>query len=170
MFQHFLSRFNYRKLLLLQALAAALILGGALVSQYGFKLYPCELCLLQRYPYAGIIAVALLAVLFLKRPRYQLYSVLFCVALFAATAGIAFYHTGVELDIFKGPDACSSGASSAGQSIEELRAAIMAAPLVSCKQAMAYFMGLSMAAWNGLAASLCIFLSILGALYVKRRQ
>ena len=36
--------------------------------------------------------------------------------------------------------------------LEELRAEIMNAPLVSCSQAMVYILGLSMAAWNMIAA------------------
>jgi disulfide bond formation protein DsbB len=169
MLSHLLPTLNYRRILLLQALAAAFILGSALVSQYGFGLYPCELCMYQRYPYAAIIVFALLAAWRVKTPRMQLYCIVLGVLLFTLDAGIAFYHTGVELDIFKGPDACSNSGGGAGQSIEELRAAIMNAPLVSCKQAMAYFLGMSMAAWNGLAASFCILLSLVGAIYAKRR-
>jgi len=158
-----------RKILLLQALAAALTLGGALVAQYAFLLYPCDLCMKQRYPYVAVIIVGLAAAFLARSERARLWAVLLVVALFALDAGIAFYHTGVELDIFKGPDACSSGASGE-QTLEELRAAIMNAPLVSCKQAMAYFAGMSMAAWNGLAASFYILLSILAVLHVQRRK
>lgn len=164
-----LATLTYRKILGFQLVASALILSSALVAQYGFSLYPCELCLMQRYPYVGVMLVSCAALLFAKTPRSRLFALLFCVLLFALDAGIAFYHTGVELDIFKGPDACSS-TSSGEQTLEEMRAAIMNAPLVSCKQAMAYFFGLSMAAWNGLAASLCILASILGSAYVRRKN
>ncbi len=159
---------TYRTILLLQALAAAAILGTALVAQYGFHLHPCELCLMQRYPYVAVMAVALLAAWRVRSVRCQLWAVLFCVLFFTLDAGIAFYHTGVELDIFKGPDACSNSAGGE-QTLEEMRAAIMAAPLVSCKQAMAYFLGISMAAWNGLAASIFVISSIFGCLYVGRK-
>lgn len=167
MCKRFFSTLTYRKLLFLQALAATVTLSGALISQYGFSLYPCELCLLQRYPYAAIMVVAMVSALLLKSSKYQLYAVIFCILLFALDASIAFYHTGVELDIFAGPDACSSSADGE-QTLEEMRAAIMDAPLVSCKQAMAYFMGLSMAAWNGLAASFYILLSVMGCWYVRK--
>src|SRR3546814_6094212 len=45
----------------LVALAVPLLLyGGALVSQYGFGLYPCEMCYWQRWPHqaAALLAVA----------------------------------------------------------------------------------------------------------------
>lgn len=159
---------TYKKILLLQALAAAIALGAALVAQYGFHLHPCELCVAQRYPYGVIAAAALLAALFIQSPKHRVFFILLCTLLFALDASIAFYHTGVEMDIFKGPDACSNSGGGE-QTLEEMRAAILNAPLVSCKQAMAYFFGLSMAAWNGLYASICTFLSIIGCRYVRRK-
>ena len=46
------------------ALAAPLLLyGGALVSQYGFGLSPCEMCYWQRWPHQAAIVLALLALL-----------------------------------------------------------------------------------------------------------
>ena len=161
--------FTYRTLLLLQAFAAAASLSVALISQYFFLLHPCELCLLQRYPYVAIAVVGGLAAWCVKTSKVQLYVVLFCTLLFALDASIAFYHTGVEMDIFKGPDACSN-TNGGEQTLEEMRAAILNAPLVSCKQAMAHFMGVSMAAWNGIAASFYVLASILGCLYVRRRK
>ncbi len=160
---------TYRKLLILQAVAALASLSVALVAQYFFLLHPCELCLTQRYPYAAVAAFGLFAAWRVKTPKNQLVVLLLCTLLFAVDASIAFYHTGVEMDIFKGPDACSN-TSGGEQTLEEMRAAIMNAPLVSCKQAMAYFWGVSMAAWNGLAASLYVLASILGCLYVRRQN
>jgi disulfide bond formation protein DsbB len=153
---------TYRNILLFQTVAALGALAAALVAQYVFLLHPCELCLMQRVPYALIIGFGALAAW--KYPAR--YAVLLCALLFAVTAGIAFYHTGVEFDIFAGPDACSAKTGS-GQTLEEMRAEIMGAPLVSCKQAMAYIFGLSMAAWNGLAASAFFLMSIVGVLYAK---
>lgn len=159
---------TFKKILLLQAIASASMLAGALISQYGFSLFPCELCLLQRYPYAAVIALSLLAWL-MRREKLFFYAVLLNMALFALDAGIAFYHVGVEYDIFAGPDACSA-MSGGEQTLEEMRAAILNAPLVSCKQAMAYFFGLSMAAWNGMFASLFVAASAIGMSYVRRKN
>ncbi len=147
------NRLTARAGLFLAGAAAAAALAGALVAQYGFALHPCDLCLYQRYPYALIALVAFPAAIWVKRPGVQRALLLLCGLLFLADAGIAFYHTGVEFGWFKGPDACS--ATDAGEmTLEEMRAAIMNAPLVSCGQAMAYFFGLSMAAWNTIFAAL----------------
>jgi disulfide bond formation protein DsbB len=145
--------------LLLSGGFAAAALLAALTAQYGFSLHPCDLCIYQRYPYLAIVLLAGLA-FFLKNPGLQRGALWICVLLFLLDAGIAGYHTAVEYGWVTGPSACSSS-DSGNMTLEEMRAAIMNAPLVSCSQAMAYFFGLSMAAWNAIAASvmaLVIFL------------
>lgn len=144
------QRLSRRCLLLLAAVLSAGFLGFALVSQYGFEQFPCELCLKQRVPYALIIVLALPFTLkrFSEKARGR--AVALCLLLFLADSGIAFYHTAVELHWIPGPSSCTSGTEP--QTLEEMRRAIMEAELVSCDQPMAHFLGLSMAAWNGLAA------------------
>ena len=141
---------THRQLLAALALFSAFMLGSALIGQYGFSLYPCDLCIYQRYPYAAIVAIGLAGWFFVKSRVLLLWLVALCALLLFADAGIAFYHTGVEYGWFKGPDACSN--TGGEMTIEEMRAAIMAAPLVTCDQAMAYIFGLSMAAWNAMMA------------------
>lgn len=149
--------------LLIALAAAATALAGALIGQYGFSLYPCELCIYQRYPYGMIIAVAGLALLI---SRFRRVALMLCALLFVMDAGIALYHSGVELDIFEGPTTCSASGKGE-QTLEELRAEILGAPLVTCKQAMAYFFGLSMAMWNVLFAS---FMSIVMMVIIYKRR
>jgi len=141
------------KLIALAGLVSTGFLGMALVAQHGFNLHPCELCVAQRVPYALIVAVAITAQ-WLKPSERTLQKLAFlCVALFAADAAIATYHTGVELGFITGPSACTNS-DRPGATIEEMRAAIMNAQLVPCDQPMAYFLGISMAGWNFFAAIL----------------
>lgn len=142
-----ISGLSLRTLLLLSVLAAVLPLAGAFIGQYGYGLHPCELCIYQRIPYAFIIVIGIAGAFFIKPKRWKYGIALLCVLLFVIDAGIAGYHGGVESGIFKGPTACS-GSGKAGQTLEEMRAEIMNAPLVSCAQAMVYIYGLSMAVWN----------------------
>jgi len=130
---------------------SALALLMALTAQFGFSLHPCDLCIYQRYPYAAVAVLAGAAYWLAKSPKQQRAALWLCAALLLLDAGIATYHTGVEYGWFPGPDACSN-TDSGEMTIEQMRAAIMNAPLVTCSQAMAYFFGLSMAAWNALAA------------------
>lgn len=143
------NRITAKHLLLLLALASAAILGGALIGQYGFGLHPCHLCILQRWPHAAVITLGVLGALWVKEEGMQRKLLLLCCAILFIGACIAAYHAGVEAGIFKGPDGCSADAGS-DMSLEELRAQISGAALVSCSQAMAYIFGLSMAAWNAL--------------------
>lgn len=129
------------------ALASGGILGSALFGQYVLGWYPCELCLHQRVPYVVIIVLAAIGLLFRGKVRAQQILVWLCTVSLLTTAGIAAYHNGVEMKWIDAPSACSSG-SSAGLTLEQMRAQIMNAPLVSCDQAMAYIFGLSLAAWN----------------------
>ncbi len=150
-----------QRMLIALALIASAILGAALFSQYFMGLYPCDLCIKQRVPYAIIIVLGLGGGLLLKSRAKARGVGWVCFLLLLVEAGIAWYHAGVEKGIFKGPDACSGG-SAPGDSLEELRRQIMEAPLVSCSQAMTEWMGLSMAAWNGIIASLlCIMVLVL---------
>jgi disulfide bond formation protein DsbB len=162
-----LSGLSLRSLLLLSALASFLLLATALVGQYGFGLYPCHLCIYQRIPYALIIPIGLIGAFFVKSGRVKYALIVVCALLFLLDAVIAGYHTGVEQGVFTGPTSCSSN-SSGEKTLEELRAEIMNAPLVSCSQAMIYVLGLSMAAWNMIAATI-IFLSIIFILAKNRK-
>jgi disulfide bond formation protein DsbB len=158
-----------RSLVLAAALASLIILSAALVSQYGFGLFPCELCIFQRIPYAMIAALGLASAWLIRTERALATVALLCVMLFAADAAIAVYHTGVELKIFPGPSGCTAD-NSREQTLEEMRRAIMEAQLVPCDQAMAYFMGLSMAAWNALAATVLAVGTGVLLRRIRRRQ
>lgn len=148
------------------ALASAAFLSFALVSQYGFGLFPCELCLAQRVPYALILLLGGVAAA-VRRPKLLSALAAACALLFAADAGIAGYHAGVERHWFPGPSACT--ASTEAQTLEEMRRAILEAELVSCDQPMAYMLGLSMAEWNGIAASASALLTLWGMRRAQRK-
>lgn len=140
------------KLLLFSAIFSLLALGTALIGQYGFGLHPCDLCIYQRIPYAIIVIIGIWGYS-VKSLKLQYILAILCSLLFFIDAGIAIYHSGVEMGLFPAPTACSSDGK-IGQSLEEIRAAIFNAPLVTCSQAIFYLFGLSMASWNAIFASL----------------
>jgi disulfide bond formation protein DsbB len=132
---------------------AASFLIVALIGQYGFDLHPCELCIAQRVPYGIIAMLGLISGMKLGTDKKLEMVAIICIGLFFVDAGIAAYHSAVEMGIVKGPSACTNN-DRPGQTLEEMRAAIMHAQLVPCDQPMAYFLGLSMASWNGIAATI----------------
>lgn len=109
---------------------------------------PCHLCLLQRKPHEAAIVVGLLAALsWTKQRSLSLLLLLLLLALYLTGAGIAGYHAGVEQQWWEGPSSCTAGASGA-QSLAELKAMVLAAPVTRCEDIQWTFLGLSMAAWN----------------------
>jgi disulfide bond formation protein DsbB len=122
---------------------AAVTLGLAFVSQYGFGLAPCELCLWQRWPYGAAILFGLAA---LALPRWRSPLLVLAALSFVVTGGIGVFHAGVEWKWWKGLTSCGGGPTAT--TLEDLRAQLMAAPVVRCDEAAIRVLGLSMAGWN----------------------
>ena len=151
----------YRYTPLLMALIAIGALGLALMSQYVFGLKPCNLCVIQRYPYGIIIALGLIS--FLLSCKYKKQSILIMLLMgvtFLANSVIAFYHTGVELKWWKSfLEGCS--APDLSGNINDLMARIEAdTQVVRCDEIpwADPILGLSMANYNVL---FCFGLGIL---------
>lgn len=133
---------------LAKALALAVpaaLLGGAYLSQYGFGLFPCEMCWWQRYALFAALAFALVA-LPLQRGR----SVLVFAALALLASGlIGGFHAGVEYGWWQGFTACSTALPAGMDPLE----AIMNAPVVRCDVAPWALFGISLAGWNFLIST-----------------
>ena len=143
----------FAKARLLALLTPLALLGGAYIAQYGFGLYPCEMCWWQRYPHFVALGLGLLGLL---RPGSRGLVVLGGLAIL--TSGlIGAYHAGVEYQWWEGLTACSSTADA---NAADPLAAILAAPLVRCDVASWELGGVSLAGFNFLisaAAALVIF-------------
>src|SRR5438067_13477824 len=99
-------------------MASAIVLGAALLSQYWGGLKPCELCLLQRWPWAVAIVISLVAAFAGGRGGLP-WLALILAGVFALSVAFAFYHVGVETHWFAGPSACTASSSGA-QTLEAL--------------------------------------------------
>jgi disulfide bond formation protein DsbB len=139
-----------RLLPLLILVASAAVVGGALGFQYVGWVQPCELCLYQRWPYYGVIAAAVIAVI-AGDHRVTLGILGLAALAFLANVGLAFYHVGVEQHWFAGPSACS-GAPIAGASVADMKAQLLARPPVRCDEVQWSLFGVSLAGWNLLAS------------------
>jgi disulfide bond formation protein DsbB len=130
--------------------ASAAVLGSALLSQYLGGLAPCELCLLQRWPWAAAIVISLLSILFADRPALP-WVALLLTGVFVIGSGLAFYHVGVEQHWFAGPEACT-GTATAADTVETLKARILGQMPVRCDEPAWSLWGISLAGWNLLAS------------------
>jgi disulfide bond formation protein DsbB len=145
--------------------ASAVVLGGALISQYWGGLAPCELCLMQRWPWAAAIAIALIAIMVGSESLLS-WLALVLTAVFAVGGALAFYHVGVEWHWFAGPSACT-GAATAADTVEALKARILGQMPVRCDEPAWLLWGISLAGWN-LLASLGMGSACLAAFWLLR--
>ena len=151
-------------------IASAVVLGTVLVSQYVGGLEPCELCLLQRWPWAAAIVIALVALW--AGDRGGLFWVaLVLAAVFLIGVGLAFYHFGVEQHWYPGPEACTASGNRAA-TVEQLREQLLHQQRVQCDQPAWSLFGVTMAGWNLVAsvimAAACIAAAALGRVRPRR--
>jgi disulfide bond formation protein DsbB len=142
------------------ATIAATAATGLLVAVFAMEhiggLAPCELCLLQRWPHGAVILFGGVALLPAVSESGRRLLLALCALAFAITAGIGIYHVGVEQGIFAGPTACSGGIT--GDTVEELKRKLMAAPIVRCDEVAWSLFGISLAGYNVIAsAGLTVF-------------
>lgn len=140
---------------------AALALGMALVAQYQFGLAPCNLCIIQRWPYGIVIGLGLIG--FLLSCQYTK-GVAATLGLISVTlllnSVIAFYHSGVERKWWK---SFLEGCSVPDIDPNNILASIEAQPVVRCDEIpwADPFFGLSMANYN---VVFCFGLAVVAAL------
>ena len=106
------------------------------------------LCLYQRIPYALTIALGLAG---FAAPRFLVPLMLLAALTFLTGGGIAVYHVGVEQAWWTGTEACV-GTQDKAASIDELRAQIMATPVIRCNDIQWSLFGISMAGYNVLTS------------------
>lgn len=140
-------------------LAPGALLAGAYISQYGFGLFPCEMCWWQRYPHFAALAFGLFAWI---RPSTRWPVGLAAISL-AISGLIGAYHAGVEYGWWEGVSACTTIPASAGSDPME---AILNAPIVRCDRAPWSLMGVSLAGWNFLFS----VASALAIMFLLRRE
>jgi len=135
-----------KKLAILAALGSLALMIGAFGFQYIGEMAPCKLCIWQRWPHGIAIALGLIMALLPNR-----WIALLGGLVVLGGAAIAFYHAGVELKWFAGPDSCTSNPIG-DISASDLLAQILATPVVRCDEVPWSLFGISMAGWNGITS------------------
>ena len=105
-------------------LVPALLLLGALGSQYIGHLVPCEMCMRQRWPHLAAIVLALLAILLRPNPKASRGFTLLAALAILVSGLIGVYHVGVEYHWWTGITRCT--APVLGGSGQDILAQIMA--------------------------------------------
>ena len=107
------------------ALIAALALGVAYYAEYGLHLVPCELCLLERWPYRIVLVLGILALLLGGRVAQGLVALAGVAML--VNIGISGLHMGVEWHWWVSPFPECNGMLTPGAPLPMM-------PSVSCDQ------------------------------------
>jgi disulfide bond formation protein DsbB len=126
-------------------LAPLLLYGGALVSQFGFGLHPCEMCYWQRWPHQAAIVLALLAMLMRANDRAMRGLTVLAAVAIAVSGLIGAFHAGVEYGFWEGITTCATGRAGP-VSLDS----IMDAPLIRCDTAPWSLFGISLAGFNAI--------------------
>ena len=146
-------------------MASAVVLGTALLSQYWGGLAPCELCLMQRWPWAAEIVISLVVVLVGERAGLGWVALLLGVV-FAVSVVLAFYHVGVEQHWFAGPTACTARETGA-MTVEDMKRQILGTAPVLCDRPAWTLFGVSLAGWNLLASLVMTGCCVVALLYAR---
>lgn len=133
--------------LILLAISAA-TLATVYASQYIGGLQPCELCLYQRWPWWGVLALAAVASLPALPANLRMLLVLAAGLVLLAGASLAFFHVGVEQHWWPGLASCSGGGQMPG-SFAQLQQ-MMQRPAPACDKPAWTLLGISMAGYNAI--------------------
>ena len=116
----------------------------ALISE-AFGWEPCQLCLWQRYPYYFGLAMAAPAVFWGIERRWLFAG---AAAIFAIGAGLALYHTLVELKILEGLASCSAESLKLDRNFEDFLKETENEVITDCGVRTPYLFGLTMTNLN----------------------
>jgi disulfide bond formation protein DsbB len=139
---------SLRSARLLALIVPAALLAGAWSFQLWGGLFPCEMCLWQRWPHYAAVLVAALA--FATPPRLTRTLVAIAALLIAVSGLIAVYHAGVEYRWWHGVTACTQTLDLSGLTPAQRLDRIMGTPAVPCDVAQWKLAGISLAGFNAL--------------------
>ena len=157
-------------------LACLAIIGGFLYFEVIVGLAPCKLCYYERIPFYSVAVLGFFTYILKieqrlpRMPRLSLTKAFLYVSGLAIVinVGITAYHVGVEQKWWEGPSTCS-GVGSDAQTVEDLLAAIQAAPVARCDEIPWELFGISLAGY-GFLVSLVLSIYIFLPLMMKKRS
>lgn len=157
-------------------LFSALPLLAAYFAQYVLHVQPCLLCLYQRVPFFIVLIVSIIVILLRRKWVRQVGAAICCIAI-AMNAGIAFFHAGVEYEIFRNFTWCSTRTQifeKTPKNIEDIRKQLVGdgarLTIVSCEETPMRFLGLSLSGWNCVYCIVCLALFILYNRHVQNNR
>ena len=131
------------------------------ILEYIFKLIPCDMCLVERYPYYALILLSIIAMYLVRIEKAKLRKIIDYVSISTILFGFIYTlrHVGVERGIIKLSTECSGAlinTSDKSALLEELNQAA----LVRCDEATYLFNFISIAESNLILMTFLLFINI----------
>ena len=143
---------------------SSFMLISAFYLEYFHGALPCDLCITQRWFHGAIIVYSFLIIFIIEKNLISKKLLLLGVAFLWLSSSLAgLYHFGIEMNLWTGPDGCSSNIDFSKDTLTYL---LNKSP-IKCNEIMFEILGLSLAGWNALA-SFFIFLLAIILLFNKR--
>ncbi len=147
-----LKRKNYLLILFLLSLSTLII---AYSIQYIMGYQPCNLCLIERIPYALAIIVLILNYIFKKD---QLFYTILLLIIFSFSFLISLYHFGIEEGLINESNICTNKNMNLMTKEDVLKS--LQNIIISCKDVAFRVYGLSLTSYNMILSMLMILISI----------
>ena len=161
-----MTKIKNKKTLQLIMLFSFFALAAAYFIQYVLGHQPCNLCLIERIPYASAIIIIFIC-LFLKRFE-KIFLIILSLVFFSSTL-VSFYHFGIEQEIFNESLVCDVDIKNKILSPEELLLELKK-NTISCKDVSFKILGFSLATINTLISLiLCVIIFRIFLRYEKNR-
>jgi len=135
---------NIYRLVGIATLGSIAVLCSAFFFEYVLGYSACKMCIWQRWPHLLAVLIGLI----ILATRLKILSIFGALSALT-TAGIGFYHAGVEYRLWSGPSSCTSNINTE-ISASDLLNQILDAPIVRCDDVVWDLFGISMAGWNGI--------------------
>ena len=152
--------FNLFEKYFFNKILAGIVLASVLLSfflEYTANIIPCKLCLYQRYVWLFLLLLCTSNILLNKNKKFIEIIILFTLAIIIS---LSFYHSGIELNLFKNIISCSSDSSDVVNSIEELDYIIKNTKNINCAFPKFRILNLSLSNLSFISSSVLFLLSL----------
>ena len=140
-----MPNFNIKSYLKLIFLISFISIISAYFIEYILGFQPCNLCLIQRIPYALSIILLIINSIFNKNEKFF---IILLILIFIFSFAISFYHFGIEQGFFEESAVCLLKSDSNIISKEELLKQLSQKNIISCKDVTFKIFGMSLTTFN----------------------
>lgn len=130
-------------------------------------MFPCQMCILERYPYSALLILSMISYFFPLHKIAPLVQAGIILTLLTSL-GLSFYHVGLEYHFFNLPHFCGGGDPGHFENVEALKAYLSEqTQIVRCDIVLLKVLGHSLAEWNFFLSAALLGLT---AYFIKNKK